>query len=303
MVISSEQFPSSDPAAPVFRPEAFKGREGLVRNMLRRLERGESLSLVGGPKLGKTSLLLHLAWQLNHSGPSSKSTGPSALYVDVADEADWKRFHSRPPNPDTILLLDNCDRLVEGKTRSLSDIDLLPGGSTVFAGGRAWREVVRGGDLPNTLKSIPLSMFLEKEAQQLFNPDLSTEQHSTILTYAGTHPYIFKLLQAAFLREGLHVSTAQIISEVKRFLSSFFQDGLDQLREPLEYQVLAYVIEADNPVNPREVARAIGMPTIKPVADTLCVLGLVSRWIRDEEATLSAGSRLFSEWYREKVAS
>ena len=298
-----DQLSSPDPAAPVFRPGVFKGREGLVRNMLRRLERGESLSLVGGPKLGKTSLLLHLAWQLNHSGPSSKSTGPSALYVDVADEADWKRFHSRPPNPDTILLLDNCDRLVEGKTRSLSDIDLLPGGSTVFAGARAWREVVREGNLPHTLKLIPLSVFLEKEAQQLFSPEFSTEQQSTVFTYAGTHPYIFKLFQAAFLHEEIHIPTEQIVSEVKQSLSSFFQDCINQLREPLEHQVLTFVIEANKPVNPREVARAIGLPTIKPVADTLCTLGLVSRWIRDEEATLSIGSRLFSEWYRELVTS
>ena len=293
----------SDPAAPVFRPGEFKGREGLVRNVLWRLGRGESLSLFGGPKLGKTSLLLHLAWQLNQAGPSRKSIGPVAVYIDIADEADWKRFHSRPPNPETILLLDNCDQLVKGKTHSLSDIDLLPGGSTVFAGARSWREVVRGSDLPHTLKSIPLAEFLEKEVQQLFNPDLSTEQHSTILTYAGTHPYIFKLLQAAFLREGLHVSTEQIVSEVKSSLSSFFQDCLDQMREPLEQQVLTFVIEADKPVNPRVVARAIGLPTIKPVADTLCALGLIGRWIQDEEATLSAGSRLFNEWYRETVAS
>jgi hypothetical protein len=300
---STDQLSSPDPAGPVFRPGDFKGREGLVRNMLRRLERGESLSLVGGPKLGKTSLLLHLAWQLNHAAPSSKSTGPSALYVDVADEADWKRFHSRPPNPDTILLLDNCDLLIEGKTRSLSDIDLLPGGSTVFAGGRAWREVVGEGNLPHTLKSIPLAVFLEKEAQQLFNPDLSTEQLATVLTYAGTHPYLFKLLQAAFLHEEIHIPTEQIVSEVKKSLSSFFQDCFDQLREPLEHQVLTFVIEADKPVNPREVARAVGLPTIKPVADTLCALGLVARWIRDEEATLSASSRLFNEWYRETLAS
>ena len=303
MSISTEQFPSADPVAPVFRPGAFKGRDGLVRNMLWRLERGESLSLVGGPKLGKTSLLLHLAWQLNHARPSSKSTGPSALYVDVADEADWKRFHSRPPNPDTILLLDNCDLLVEGKTRSLSDIDLLPGGSTVFAGARAWREVVRGGGLPHTLKSIPLAVFLEKEAQQLFSPDLSTEQHASVLTYAGTQPYIFKVLQAELLRAGPSVRTEQVAYDVKQSLSSFFQDCVNQLREPLEQQVLAYVIEAGKPVNPREVARAVGLPTIKPVADTLCALGLVGRWIRDEEATLSANSLLFSEWYRETVAS
>lgn len=299
----TDQLSSPDPVAPVFRPGEFKGRAGLVRNVLWRLKRGESLSLVGGPKLGKTSLLFHLAWQLNQAGPSRKSIGPIAMYVDVTDETDWKRFHSRPPNPETILLLDNCDQLVEGKTRSLSDIDLLSGGSTVFAGGRGWREVVRGGGLAHKLKSIPLAVFLEKEAQQLFSPDLSLEQQATVLTYAGTHPYIFKLLQAAFLREGLQVQTEPIVSEVKKSLSPFFQDCVSQLREPLEHQVLAYVINAYKPVNPKEVARAVGLPTIKPVADTLCALGLVGRWIRDEEATLSAGSRLFNEWYRETLAS
>ena len=81
----------SNPAAPVFRPGEFKGREGLVRNVLGRLERREYLSIVGGAKLGKTSLLLHLAWQLNQAGHSAKSTGPSALYVDVTDEADCQR--------------------------------------------------------------------------------------------------------------------------------------------------------------------------------------------------------------------
>ncbi|GJL69793.1 MAG: hypothetical protein NPIRA06_24280 [Nitrospirales bacterium] len=303
MTFLNDQQHECEPVAPVFRPGDFKGREGLVRNMLRRLERGESLSLVGGPKLGKTSLLLHLAWQLNQAGPSSKSTGPSALYVDVADETVWKRFHSRPPNPETILLLDNCDLLVEGKTRSLSDIDLLPGGSTVFAGGRAWREVVRGGDLPHTLKSIPLAVFLEKEAQQLISPDLSTEQHATVHTYAGTHPYLFKLLQAELLRGGNRIRPEQVVNDVKLSFSSFFQDCVNQLREPLEHQVLTSVIEADKPVNPREVARAVGLPTIKPVADTLCAMGLINRWIRDEEATLSAGSRLFNEWYRETLAS
>ncbi|MBA3966790.1 MAG: hypothetical protein H0X47_13675 [Nitrospirales bacterium] len=303
MCVTNDFHHSPDPAAPVFRAEEFKGREGLVRNVLWRLQRGESLSIIGGPKLGKTSLLLHLAWQLNHAGASPKSTGSSALYIDVADEADWKRFHSRPPNPESILLLDNCDRLVDGKSHSLSGIDLLPGGSTVFAGARAWRDVVRGGGLSYKLKSIPLAVFLEKEAQQLFSPDLSTEQQASVLTYAGTHPYIFKVWQAELLRAGPSVRTEQVVNDVKKSLSSFFQDCVNQLREPLEHQVLTYVIGADKPVNPREVARAIGLPTIKPVADTLCALGLVGRWIRDEEATLSANSQLFNEWYRETVTS
>jgi hypothetical protein len=300
---SNFQLQMPDPVAPAFRPGEFKGREGLVRNVLWRLGRGESLGLVGGPKLGKTSLLLHLAWQLNHAEPSSKSTGPSAVYVDVADETDWQRFRSRPLQSHTILLLDNCDRLVAGKISSLSDIDLLPGGSTVFAGARAWREVVRGSGLGYKLKAIPLAVFLEKEAQQLLLPGLSVEQQDCVLTYAGTHPYIFKLFQAELMRVGPGVRIEQVVTDVKKSLSSFFQDCVNQLQEPLEHQVLTSVIEADKPVNPREVARAKGLPTIKPVADTLCFLGLVARWIREEEATLSTNSRLFKEWYRETVAS
>ena len=305
MSTSGNQPPSPDPAAPVFRPGEFKGREGLVRNVLWRLKRRESLSLVGGPKLGKTSLLLHLAWQLNHDHavPSPKFPGPSALYIDVADESDCQRFRSRPQKTHTIFLFDNCDSMVEGKTLSLSDIKFLQGSPVVFAGARAWREVVREGRLGQSLKSIPLAVFLEKEAQQTISPELSPEQRTCVLTYAGTHPFILKMLQAALLRKGLPVQSEQVVNDVKKSLSSFFQDCTNQLREPLEHQVLTYVMEADQPVNPREVARAIGLPTIKPVADTLCALGLVGRWIREEEATLSANSRLFNEWYRESVTA
>jgi hypothetical protein len=305
MSTSLNQFPSADTAAPVFRPGEFKGREGLVRNVLWRLERGESLSLVGGPKLGKTSFLLHLAWQLNHDHvvPAPKTSGPSAVYFDVADEADCQRFQSRSQKAHTIVLLDNCDSLVEGKTLSLSEVDRFRRGPTVFAGARAWRELVRESGLTHKLKSIPLAVFLEKEAQQLFCPDLSMEQQACILSYAGTHPFILKVLQAELLRGGPHVRPEEVVKDVKNSLSSFFQCCANQLRGPLEHQVLAFLIEADKPVNPREVARAFELATIKLVADTLCSLGLVGRWIREEEATLSANSRLFNEWYRETVLS
>ncbi len=268
--------------------------------MLGRLERRESLSIVGGPKLGKTSLLLHLAWQLNQAGLSAKSTGPSALYVDVNNEADCQRYRSRPQNAHAIVLLDNCDSLIEGSILALSDIKFLQGIPTVFAGARAWREFVREGGLPHKLKSIPLAVFLEKEAQQILCPDLSPEQQACVITYAGTHPFLIKVLQSALLREGPHVRPEQIVKDVKSSLSSFFQCCANQLRGPLEHQVLTYLIEADKPVNPREVARAFGLATIKLVADTLCSLGLVGRWIREEEATLSANSRLFNEWYRNR---
>lgn len=299
----NDQVRSPAPAVPVFRPGEFKGREGLVRNVLGRLERRESLSIVGGPKLGKTSLLLHLAWQLNQAGLSPKSTGPSALYVDVTDEADCQRYRSLPQNAHAIVLLDNCDSLIEASILSLSDIKFCQGRPVVFAGARKWREAVREGRVAHKLKSIPLAVFLEKEARQLFSPDLSTEQQTRVLTQAGTHPFLIKVLQTEFLRQGAHVRPDQVVKDVKNSLSSFYQCCANQLRGPLEHQVLIYLIEADKPVNPREVARAVGLPTIKPVADSLCSLGLISRWIRGEEATLSANSRLFNDWYRETVLS
>ena len=84
---------------------------------------------------------------------------------------------------------------------------------------------------------------------------------------------------------------------------TFFQLCAKQLQDPLEREVLTYLVEVSKPVNPSEVARAVGRPSIKLIADTLCYLGLISRWIRDEEATLLAHSRLFNEWYMETVTS
>ena len=37
--------------------DAFIGRQGLVRNLRGRIARGEPLAVIGGPKLGKTSLV------------------------------------------------------------------------------------------------------------------------------------------------------------------------------------------------------------------------------------------------------
>jgi hypothetical protein len=223
------------------------------------------------------------------------------MYIDVSDEADCQRFRSRSQKAHTIVLLDNCDSLVEGKILSLSEVNRFRRGPTVFAGARVWRELVRESGLTHKLKSIPLAVFLEKEAQQILCPDLTSEQQACVLNYAGTHPFIIKVLQSALLRGGPHVQPEKVVKDVKNSLSSFFQCCANQLRGPLEHQVLAFLIEADKPVNPREVARAFELATIKLVADTLCSLGLVGRWIREEEATLSANSRLFNEWYRETV--
>ncbi|MBA3965639.1 MAG: hypothetical protein H0X47_07675, partial [Nitrospirales bacterium] len=50
----------------------------------------------------KSSLVLHLPWQLILAGPSPKSPGPLAVYCDVADQADRQRFMSRPQGTPTV---------------------------------------------------------------------------------------------------------------------------------------------------------------------------------------------------------
>jgi len=299
MSVQNDSPHAREAAAPVFLPEAFLGREGLVRNMLWRLKRGESLSLCGGPKLGKTSLLLHLAWHLHHDSSSSRSSGPVGEYFDLAVEADCTRLMSRPPTADAIVLLDNCDSLVDGRFLSLSDINTSSGRAIVFAGARTWKECAEWGRVAQPVKPIPLAVFLEKEARQIFCQSLSREQQACALTYGGTHPYMLKLLQSEFLCRTTDCQPDHIVQTVKTFLGGFFQRCVDQLRDAMEHQVLTYVIDIGKPVNPKDVAQAVGLSNIKPIANTLCYLGLISRWIRDEEATLSANSQLFNEWYVE----
>jgi len=213
---------SQDPASPVFRPGEFVGREGLVRNVVWRLERRESLSIFGGPKLGKTSFLHHLAWQLNQGSLPPGSTRPTAVYFDLAVEADCQRLRSRSQNGDAIVLLDNCDSLVEGDNISLSDIKLTQEGVSVFAGARAWKEFERTEWIAKKLKPIPLAVFLEKEAEQIFSPRLSTAQKTCALTYGGTHPFLLKILQAALLWGIKDIRPEQVVVDVRSSLFPFF---------------------------------------------------------------------------------
>jgi hypothetical protein len=73
---------------------------------------------------------------------------------------------------------------------------------------------------------------------------------------------------------------------------------LAEVPEGPPLRVLRYLIERGKPVNPAEAAADTGIDDIKAVADTLVYLGVISRWIRDEEATLFAGCRLLNDTLR-----
>jgi len=59
---------------------------------------------------------------------------------------------------------------------------------------------------------------------------------------------------------------------------------------------LCYLIERGKPVNPTLAQSDTGIRDMKAVADTLAYLGVISRWIRNEEATLFAGCRLLNDF-------
>jgi len=221
----------------------------------------------------------------------------------MAVPGDLERLRSRSGEAHGLVLLDNCDCLVRGTSLAFSDLGLSSGARVVFAGSRRWKEFVDKGRIPSTLKLIPLAVFLEKEAKQIISPRLSAEQQVRALSLGGTHPYLLKIVLSQLMNETPDHNLEQIVQDMKMTLSPFFQRCVTLLQIPLEHQVLTHLIKKGQPVNPGDVAASVGISNIKGIANTLCYLGLVSRWIREEEATLFANSRLFNEWYVETRAS
>ena len=271
-----------------------------MRNLVTRLHRRESVLLYGGPKLGKTSLLLHLKWLLEQQGVSS-SDGLTVQYGDCVEAEVRERFLAGDLQRSSILLLDNCDHLLQhGLAREklllLAKGNGGPRQAIVWAGGRDWRDFIRSGQSGLKLLPVPLAILLNGEARSLVKPELTTDQVDAILSYGGTHPYVLKMLRARMIADPT-ADPAHIIGAVQVRLDPFFMACYKAVREPIERTLLDYLIRHTRPINPREAAHALGLPTVKPAADTLCYLGLISRWNLNEGAMLHASCRLFNDWY------
>jgi hypothetical protein len=76
---------------------------------------------------------------------------------------------------------------------------------------------------------------------------------------------------------------------------------LVEIAEGPELRLLRYLIERGKPVNPAQAQAESAIDDVKAVADTLVYLGAISRWIRDEEATLFAGCRLLNNALRTRA--
>jgi hypothetical protein len=286
------------PESPVFGASLFTGRTRLAHNLLSRCLRRQSILLYGGPKLGKTSMLLHLQWLVDQDRRTF-SAMPAALYLDLSDEGARKQLLlGRWASPAPILLLDNCDHLVEGnyldKLREFMNSDSLAH-AIVWAGARSWHDFVLDRKWPPDLRPAPLAVLLQGEARELVKPRLTPNQITTALTVGGTHPYVLKVLVHHMLSLPEDPNTA--IQAAREQLVPFFRASSETLRQPDEQPLLQYLVCEARPINPREAARAIGLPSIKSAADALCWIGLISRWNLNEGAALHANCPIFNEWY------
>jgi hypothetical protein len=136
---------------------AFIGREGLVRSLRARIAKGESLAVIGGPKLGKTSLV-----RTALNGLSDRTVIEMDLGTDPSP-----RFEVIPGS---IVVLDNLDVIADSAIESLlARVSAAGASGLVVTGGRRLRTLLghsrTGAGV--SFRLYPLSVLLDEELRRL----------------------------------------------------------------------------------------------------------------------------------------
>ena len=264
--------------------DAFIGRQGLVRNLRRSIARGESPAVIGGPKLGKTSLVRTALQGL---------TDYTVFEIDIgADPSPRIEVVSG-----SIVVLDNLDSVANSAIESLlARVSAAKPASIVVTGGRRLRTMLgRSGTLAGvSFRVFPLSVLLDGETRRLIGRDMSPG----LAAWSGNHPYLTKLLLHYMDWGGdeKHRTLERAVAAGRCQWEPFVQRLAAESGEGPERRLLCYLIERGKPVNPTLAQSDTGIRDMKAVADTLAYLGVISRWTRNEEATLFAGCRLLNDF-------
>lgn len=255
----------------------FIGRQGLVRNLRGRIAQGESVAVIGGPKLGKTSLL------------RSALEGLSGRRVIERDLRETPSLTGEEISG-AILVLDNLDHVPSQEiTVLLAQASTAEPGSMILTGGHRLRALLSTSALLPKMhvRLYPLSVLLDAELRQLVGGNMDR----SIAKWTGNHPYLARLF--------LHYGDA-MLSEGRQQWEPFVRQLAGEIGEGVERQLLRYLIECGHPVNPTKAGAETGIDEIKSVADRLVYMGAISRWIRNDEATLFAGCRLLNNFMTDR---
>jgi hypothetical protein len=237
-----------------------------------RIACGESLAVIGGPKLGKTSLV-RTAMQGLPDRP--------VLEVDLCAGRSPRTDEA----PGAVVFLDNLDALgVPAITALIADVSAAMPAAVVVTGGRRLRTLLGETAILSdvSFRVFPLSVLLDGETRQL----VGEAADPGLATWTGNHPYLTKL----FLHYG-HDAITMGRPQWELFVRRLAQE----IGSGPEYRLLRYLIDCGTPVNPASAQTGADIRDIKAAADTLVYLGAISRWIRNEEATLFAGCRLLND--------
>src|SRR5207247_5495486 len=246
--------------------DAFIGRQGLVRNLRRRIARGESLAVIGGPKLGKTSLVRTALQGL---------TDHSVLEVDVRcgpcpriDEV-----------PGAIVVLDNSESVADSAIESLlARVSAAKPASIVVTGGRRLRTMLgRSGTLAGvSFRLFPLSVLLDGETRRLIGRDTSPG----LAAWTGNHPYLTKLLLHYMDGGGdeKHRTLERAVAAGRCQWEPFVERLAAESGEGPERRLLCYLIERGKPVNPTLAQSDTGIRDMKAVAEIGRGSGREGRW-------------------------
>ena len=300
LTFSEPSLRASDPDAPVYGPVRFIGRAGLVKNLAGRCSNWQSVLLYGGPKLGKTSLLLQLRWVLERQQTPSWAN-PAVQYLDLLDQDIRRKFLVGEWDQVQALLLDNCDALMVEGDRLAEKMAYYAqrgasGQAVVWAGDRTWYEYAKSSKTELNLQLAPLAVLLNNEARSLVGPALQPAQIEAALQYAGTHPYVLKVLRTQLLAAEPRVGTRVVLRAVAKQLEPFFEACVKAM-VPGERRLFRWLAKKGKPVNPKEAAKAVKAGSVKQTADTLCYLGVISRWNLEAGAMLQANCQLLNDWY------
>ena len=229
--------------------------------------------MIGGPKLGKTSLV---------------RTALQGLSDRTVIEVDCGTNPSPPLTgvSGSIVVLENLD-VIDGPAIAPLLMRLSAAGTAglVVTGGRRLRTLL-GHSVTETglsFRLFPLSVLLDGETCRLIGRDTNP----SLAAWTGNHPYVTKKL-LHYLHHS-EDSDHAVAAGRCRSGSHRAASGCGHRRRP---RAAAAVLphRARETVNPVEAQSISGIEDIKAVADTLVYLGVISGWIRNEEATLLAGS-------------
>ena len=199
--------------------------------------------------------------------------------------------------PGSIVVLDNSDSVADSAIESLlAWVSAAKPASIVMTGGRRLRTMLgHSGTLAGrSFRRFPLSVLLDGETRRLIGRDTN----SALAAWTGNHPYLTKLLLHYIDWGGdeNHRTLEHAIATGRCQWEPFVQRLAAESGEGPERRRLCYLIERGKPVNPTLAQSDTGIRDIKAVADRLACLGVISRWIRNEEATRCAGCRLLNDF-------